>query len=57
MLYQNLKEVIDKIIIDHTSVDHRLTLICGVLQENIDYYDWVGFYFANHKEQTLHFIP
>jgi L-methionine (R)-S-oxide reductase len=54
MLYQNLKEVIDKIIIDHTSVDHRLTLICEVLQENIDYYDWVGFYFANHKEQTLH---
>ena len=36
------------------TVEQRLTQICVLLQSSIDYYDWVGFYFANHKEKTLH---
>ncbi|RMB56554.1 GAF domain-containing protein [Dokdonia sinensis] len=32
----------------------RLTQVCTLLQENVTYYDWVGFYFANHKARTLH---
>ena len=32
----------------------RLTKICELLQSTIDYYDWVGFYFSNHEERTLH---
>jgi len=39
---------------DHFSIDKRLTLICELLQTNLSYYDWVGFYFANHQEKTLH---
>ncbi len=36
------------------TVGHRLTQICKILQSSINYYDWVGFYFANHQEKTLH---
>lgn len=32
----------------------KLTQICELLQSNIPYYNWVGFYFANHEEQMLH---
>jgi len=32
----------------------RLTQVCEVLQRSISYYNWVGFYFANHEAQTLH---
>ncbi len=36
------------------TVDARLTQVCEVLQNTIGYYDWVGFYFANHEARTLH---
>jgi len=36
------------------SVSETLTQLCTLLQENITYYDWVGFYFANHDTKTLH---
>jgi len=32
----------------------RLTQLCEYLRKQIEYYDWVGFYFANQAEQTLH---
>lgn len=32
----------------------RLTQICSLLQEHISYYDWVGYYMANHEARTLH---
>jgi len=31
-----------------------LTKICLLLQTTVKHYDWVGFYFANHIEKTLH---
>jgi GAF domain-containing protein len=27
------------------------------LKDNIDYYNWVGFYFANQESKTLHLGP
>lgn len=55
MPYQTLQKRISKIVIqDEVSINNRLTSICEILQNNIDYYDWVGFYFANHEEKTLH---
>lgn len=36
------------------TADQKMTQVCKLLQENVDYYDWVGFYFANKAEQTLH---
>jgi len=34
--------------------EQKLNRVCELLQENIAYYDWVGFYFANEDKQTLH---
>lgn len=28
--------------------------ICSYLQNEVNHYDWVGFYMANHEKQTLH---
>jgi GAF domain-containing protein len=36
------------------STDQRLTKVCELLQANFQHYDWVGFYMANHENQTLH---
>jgi L-methionine (R)-S-oxide reductase len=32
----------------------RLTEICVYLQKEVDVYDWVGFYMANHAKKILH---
>lgn len=32
----------------------RLTEVCVYLQKEVDAYDWVGFYMANHAKKTLH---
>ncbi len=55
MSYSLLK---DKVVVilnnsDHTP-DKKLTLICELLKQEVDHYDWVGFYFANEEKQTLH---
>ena len=39
------------------SRDEKLLKICELLEQNISYYTWVGFYFANHETQTLHLGP
>ncbi len=36
------------------SIHQRLTDVCELLESSIEYYDWVGFYFANPFERTLH---
>lgn len=37
--------------------DEKLLKICELLEANIEYYTWVGFYFANHETKTLHLGP
>ncbi|MBX9889502.1 MAG: GAF domain-containing protein [Flavobacteriaceae bacterium] len=37
--------------------DEKLLSICQLLNSKIEYYNWVGFYFANHETQTLHLGP
>lgn len=34
--------------------DSALKEVCCHLQKSIDYYNWVGFYFANFEDKTLH---
>ena len=51
-----LKSVKD-IIASDFSRDEKLLNICKLLNENIEYYNWVGFYFANHDTKTLHLGP
>ena len=33
--------------------DEKLVQICHLLKDNIDYYDWVGFYFRNGDKEEL----
>ena len=33
--------------------DDKLLQICHLLRDNIDYYDWVGFYFRNGDKEEL----
>ncbi|TQD34373.1 GAF domain-containing protein [Haloflavibacter putidus] len=35
------------------SVDERLNEVCDLLQKQVDYYDWVGFYFKNDNKNEL----
>ena len=35
----------------------KLKQICSLLVSNVEHYNWVGFYFANHETQTLHLGP
>ncbi|MGC1631509.1 MAG: GAF domain-containing protein [Gelidibacter sp.] len=41
---------------DH-SVDERLLSICEVLEANVPYYNWVGFYFRNGDMEELKLGP
>lgn len=40
-----------------TDIKDQLFEICEWLMKNINHYDWVGYYFANHENKTLHLGP
>ena len=43
-----------KVIVENDmSVSEKLQTICNYLKNEIDYYDWVGFYFNNGNKQEL----
>lgn len=50
-------KVVEILIRFDISRDEKLQLLCQLLHDNVDYYNWVGFYFANHEAQTLHLGP
>jgi len=58
MNFETLKPKIVAITTNNSlSIDEKLFEICNYLKENVVYYDWVGFYFANHENKTLHLGP
>jgi len=58
MTFQELQPKVTEIILNTTlSRDEKLLCICELLRNAIDYYNWVGFYFANHETKTLHLGP
>lgn len=58
MTFQELQPKVIEIIQQSAfSRDEKLGQICELLEKNISYYSWVGFYFANHETQTLHLGP
>jgi L-methionine (R)-S-oxide reductase len=58
MTFTVLKPKVTQITTDsNLSRDQKLFKICELLEQNIIYYTWVGFYFANHETQTLHLGP
>ena len=55
MTFEDLKPLVSMITKDITlPVFDRLKGVCQLLQDNLEAYDWVGFYFANHEAKTLH---
>ncbi|MBQ0786631.1 MAG: GAF domain-containing protein [Oceanihabitans sp.] len=58
MNFEQLKPEITKIINNkETAVADRLLSICTLLDENITYYNWVGFYFKNGDKNELKLGP
>ena len=57
MQFENLKPQVISIVNSEVTRDEKLKSICQLLQDNISYYNWVGFYFANHEAKTLHLGP
>ena len=53
MNIQQLKKSINNILDQNTSVSEKLQNICNYLKQEIDYYDWVGFYFKNGNKNEL----
>lgn len=55
MPFKDLKTEISEIVASRNfSKDEKLIKICELLQAKVSYYTWVGFYFANEAEKTLH---
>ena len=55
MTFQELKPLVSTIVANEAfSKEEKLQEICNLLKNEISYYDWVGFYFANHEAKTLH---
>ena len=48
-LKNNILAIIEK----SNSVNNKLQAICDFLKQEIDYYDWVGFYFKNGDKDEL----
>ena len=48
-----LKNKVDSILISSLTIEEKLQVICDVLEREISYYDWVGFYFKNGDKDEL----
>ncbi len=58
MTFEELKPKITEITSNSAlSREDKLMKICEFLRDSIEYYNWVGFYFANQETQTLHLGP
>ena len=57
MTFDSLKPEIKEIVNSTKTRDEKLLNICQLLNKEIEYYNWVGFYFANHENKTLHLGP
>lgn len=58
MIFQELQPKVIQITSNKKATrDEKLYQICQLLEKNITYYTWVGFYFANLETQMLHLGP
>ena len=53
MNISQLKESVTAIIDSNNTLPDKLQQICDYLKNEIDYYDWVGFYFKNGDKKEL----
>ncbi|WP_397364837.1 GAF domain-containing protein [Olleya sp. R77988] len=58
MAFERLKSQVETIVSDTTLLtDEKLLQICQLLETNIEYYNWVGFYFKNGDKNELKLGP
>ena len=58
MLLEELKPKVDAIINQpNTEKDFKLKSICELLENHVEYYNWVGFYFKNGNKNELKLGP
>ncbi len=58
MILEELKPEIKAIVTqENLSTDERLLEICKIIETNIAYYNWVGFYFKNGDKNELKLGP
>jgi L-methionine (R)-S-oxide reductase len=58
MTFDELKPKVTEIVsIPNILREEKLLKVCELLNSSVEYYNWVGFYFANHENQTLHLGP
>jgi len=58
MSLDNLKPNVTEIVSNtNETVENRLLQICELLESQIDYYNWVGFYFRNGDKEELKLGP
>ncbi|MDD7885526.1 GAF domain-containing protein [Flavivirga sp. 57AJ16] len=58
MIFEQLKPQVEALVFNtKKTVDERLLSICKLLETNIEYYNWVGFYFRNGDKEELHLGP
>lgn len=50
--FRAILDRIGKILESDMDRDKKLKLTCKLLRENIEHYDWVGFYFVNSKNRN-----
>jgi L-methionine (R)-S-oxide reductase len=48
-----LKNKVDSILTSSVTIEEKLQAICDVLESEVSYYDWVGFYFKNGDRNEL----
>ena len=53
MQLENLKQEVSAIIENNNSTKDKLQAICDYLENEVSYYDWVGFYFKNGDKNEL----
>ena len=54
---QELNKRIDVIVDSTISSEDKLQKICQLLSDEVDYYNWVGFYFKNGDKNELKLGP
>ena len=58
MILSTLQSKVTEIVSNtNEKVEKRLLHICELLESNIDYYNWVGFYFRNGNKEELKLGP
>ena len=57
MILDSLHPKVEDIVASNKGIEEKLLQICELLEANISYYNWVGFYFRNGDKKELKLGP